>query len=360
MKIIPILIIFLLSGSACTAWDVFSSDTIKDDEEVIFFPAEARQSQDNEQWIVRYHGWIFEPETFGEINGALRTALGISKQGEEDSLLQKRLNWFKVDNERGKQLTIQIADKTFKLNPSEANGHFSGDLPVSAAMMKSLQGTSNSNYVNFKAVTDKEDTRAFAGQIQLIDKTGLSVISDIDDTIKISNVIDKKELLINTFMRAFKVAPGMPALYQQWRQDRAAVFHYVSASPWQLYPDLSQFMQSSGFPQGLFHMKLFRWKDSSFLNLFADPVTYKMEIIEAILKRHPQRRFILVGDSGEKDPEVYGMIAREYPHQIERILIRKVGNDNSDVRFNSAFTKLDPDMWQTFTQTGELSTAGQS
>jgi phosphatidate phosphatase APP1 len=98
----------------------------------------------------------------------------------------------------------------------------------------------------------------------------------------------------------------------------------VSASPWQLYIPLAEFLGKAGFPAGTFHMKDFRVKDRTFLALFADPQAYKLRVITPILERFPERKFILVGDSGEKDPEIYGILARRFPRQIVAVLIRNV------------------------------------
>jgi hypothetical protein len=357
MKLFSTIIALLFSSSAYTGWDFFTSTKIKADEQVIFFPSQASRNPDDGSWLINFHGWIFEPETFGEINGILRKALGVPADDdpEDEGLLNQRAHWFKVDNERGKRISIQLGDRQLKMNRSAANGHFTGEARVSDPFLRALpESAQGKRLIHYQAVMDSKNTRSFQGEILLIPETGLSIISDIDDTIKVSNVTDKKELIMNTFMRPFKEAPGMADLYQQWQQQHDAVFHYVSASPWQLYPVLTAFMQNSGFPHGLFHMKSFRWKDSSFLNLFTDPVKYKMEIIESILQRYPQRRFMLIGDSGEKDPEVYGIIAREYKRQIERILIRKVGENNTGERFKAAFAGLNADLWQTFTGTTDI------
>lgn len=351
--------LLLLCSLACCSFNLqagswFKSDIIKNDETVIFFPSEASLSEDETHWTVHYHGWIYEAETLGEINTALRTAMGLTAKADDDSLLKKRLQWFAVDNERGKRITIQLAGRQYELNRSNENGHFSGQFNISSKQIDWSQSASTHPVIHFETSNNENKQRAYGGQLLLIPATGLSVISDIDDTIKVSNVSNKKELLKNTFMRPFQAAPGMSDLYQQWATQDSAIFHYVSASPWQLYPDLSAFMLSHQFPTGLFHLKSFRWKDRSFLNLFADPIQYKVDIIEQLLKRYPQRRFILVGDSGEKDPEVYGNIARLYPKQIERILIRKVGNNNSKTRFKTAFAELNPKLWKAFTQINEV------
>jgi phosphatidate phosphatase APP1 len=130
------------------------------------------------------------------------------------------------------------------------------------------------------------------------------VISDIDDTIKITQVRDRRATLRNTFLRPFEPAPGMAEFCQNLARSNHAEFHYVSASPWQLYLPLAEFVRSNGFPSGTFVLKKFRWKDRSFLSLFADPEKYKSAVIEPLLKRFPNRRFVLIGDSGEL-PEIY-------------------------------------------------------
>ncbi|KAL6063031.1 nucleolar DEAD-box protein required for synthesis of 60S ribosomal subunit [Balamuthia mandrillaris] len=210
---------------------------------------------------------------------------------------------------------------------------------------------------------------------------GLSVISDIDDTIKVSHVADKKLLMQNTFMRPFEAVPGMARLYQRWRRidlqgaeggraeegegevrngarydEKAELeykeaaekkkekdedeelmkngekeakqtttrFHYVSGSPWQLCGLLKSFLEEKGFPKGSMHLRHFRIKDSSAVQAaWTPPYTFKQRAIEPLLQMFPERKFIFVGDSGEMDPEVYGDLARAYPNQVLAIFIRR-------------------------------------
>lgn len=355
MKIlIPILMLLLNSTSHAASWPW--SGQLKSDEQLIFFPAEAFYDAEHQRWTALIHGWVFEPNVLGEVSSLFRKSLDLSVDGnsETDSLFKQRARWFIVDNERKKRIKIQLGQQVFKMKKSGSNGHFNKTLKLNVDYVNTLKKTAADSTISFQAITPKKDKRIFRGELHLISPKGVSVISDIDDTIKVSNVIDKQELLANTFLRPFKAAPGMATLYKKWHSQQDTVFHYVSASPWQLYPVLSEFIQASAFPSGLFYMKSFRWKDSSFLNLFADPIEYKINIIESILQRYPQRQFILVGDSGEKDPEVYGKIARKFPKQIIRILIRKVGDNNSESRFTTAFLNLNQDIWQAFKTTQEI------
>jgi phosphatidate phosphatase APP1 len=101
-------------------------------------------------------------------------------------------------------------------------------------------------------------------------------------------------------------------------------------------------------------MKVFRLKDRTALALLAKQQRYKSEIIQKILTDFPQRKFILVGDSGEQDPEIYGELARRHPGRIARIFIRETSGRPSDNRYRTAFEDLSEDQWQVFQDAAEL------
>ena len=185
-------------------------------------------------------------------------------------------------------------------------------------------------------------------------RVGFSVVSDIDDTIKISHVLDRKELIRRTFAKPFEAVPGMADAYAAWAK-RGVTFHYVSSSPWHLYPALLSFMRRSGFPDGAFHLKSVRLKDKTILNLFKSSLETKPPAIRRILARFPRHHFLLVGDSGEQDPEVYGLIAREHPARIRHVFIREVkGADNRAARFQKAFAGMAATRWTVFRDAAAL------
>jgi phosphatidate phosphatase APP1 len=177
--------------------------------------------------------------------------------------------------------------------------------------------------LDLRIVPPHGDQREFAGHVQLISEVGVSVVSDIDDTIKVSHVAHRRLLLRNTFLRDFQAVDGMAELYRDWAEG-GAVFHYVSSSPWQLYGCLSRLLIDEGFPKGSFHLRSVRFRDPSVLRLFVARRRDKRRVIRSIIRSFPRRQFVLVGDSGERDPEVYGSLGREFPGQIQRILIRHV------------------------------------
>jgi phosphatidate phosphatase APP1 len=261
------------------------------------------------------------------------------------------MQWFLVDNERGKRLGIRIGDQSFSLGESSADGQLRQTVQVPVGIVGSqLAGTS----LQYQSANPSADERTFRGQSFCLAATGVSVVSDIDDTIKQSNVLNKHELLRNTFLHEFRAVEGMPAAYARWAAEGVA-FHYVSASPWQLYVPLSDWIEQTGFPRGSFHMRPFRLKDTSVLAMFGDPLTFKRVAIEPLLQAFPQRKFVLVGDSGERDPEVYGELARRYSAQVVRVYIRDITDEpRTAPRYLTAFAEVSPQVWHLFTDPGDL------
>ena len=162
------------------------------------------------------------------------------------------------------------------------------------------------------------------------------------------------KLIENTFFREFRAVDGMADVYQKWNGQGAA-FAFVSSSPWQLYLPLSDFLAKSGFPAASYYLKPFSFKDPSVANVLSEPDEHKLKAIRELLARHPSRRVVLVGDSGERDPEIYGQVARENPEQVARILIRRVATDETnDARFEKAFESVPAAIWSVFDNADEL------
>jgi hypothetical protein len=209
------------------------------------------------------------------------------------------------------------------------------------------------------------------GAVRFLKPDGVSVISDIDDTIKITQVpAGKATVLRNTFLREFRAADGMRERYRgivsQAAADADVCFHYVSGGPWQLFAPLHEFLiHEEQFPRGTFHMKNLRKNifESGAVRTLTDfavagdlaTLDQKVRQITALMIHFPRRKFILIGDSGEKDPEVYRAIRKLFPDQVVRILIRDVMSDRlagmelitgSDVPVTFDTTELEREMEQ--------------
>jgi phosphatidate phosphatase APP1 len=162
-----------------------------------------------------------------------------------------------------------------------------------------------------------------ATPIQLIEPIGISVISDIDDTVKHSAIASgAKEMFRNTFVRDLGelTVKGVSDWYQELAK-RNVDFHYVSNAPWQLYPLLEKYFKLVGLPPGSFHLKAY---SGMLQGIFEPTAERKRGSLEQLLRDFPERKFILVGDSGEADLEVYTDIVLANPGRILGIFIRDV------------------------------------
>ena len=329
---------------------------IKYDEHVIFFNTTGWLSADKTHWNIPIHAWIYEPQNSevrkGIFASILESKFGLIASMDTEENFLRRTNLMIADNERGKALVIQIASQTIALPASKENGHIDTILKIPTEVANAF---SDQGQIHYFAVTQPGDDRRFEGDVRLIFDHGISVISDIDDTIKTTNVTDHKQLLDNTFFKDFEEISGMSALYRQLALHDAAI-HFVSSSPWQLYDPLDEFISSSGFPWATLNLKYIRFRDETFFNLFKKGTETKPLQIEPILQRFPNRRFILIGDSGEQDPEVYGDIARRYPAQVHRILIRNADDSDAESdRYKIAFKNIARNKWQLFNRPEQVS-----
>jgi hypothetical protein len=332
----------------------------KDDETVVFYPTLGRRPADvGPGWELDLHGRIFELErssiTRRLLLSSIREAVGGDEwTAEERKTFQERARHFLVDNERGKRLSIRLGEREHALEPSGPDGHFAGRVRLDDEEVRALAGDQG-RVVPFRAVTRERDPRVFAGSVHLLEPEGVSVLSDIDDTIKESGVLDKKTLIANTFLRAFRPVEGMSGLYAGWAV-RGASFHYLSASPWQLYEPLAAFLRDSGFPAGTIHLRRLRLADTStVIDLLGSPEPYKTGQIESLFAAFSRRRFLLVGDSGEKDPEIYGAAARAHPGRAALILIRDVtGEDAASARMRRAFDGVPAETWRIFREPADV------
>ncbi|KAK3357752.1 hypothetical protein B0T25DRAFT_589950 [Lasiosphaeria hispida] len=172
--------------------------------------------------------------------------------------------------------------------------------------------------------------------IQIIETRGVSLISDIDDTIKRSNIhLGAREIFRNTFIRdlADLTIDGVREWYRGL-SEMGVKIHYCSNSPWQLFPVLATYFLIAGLPQGTIHLKHY----SGMLQGIFEPVAERKKgTLERILRDFPERKFLLVGDSGEADLEVYTELAVANPGRILAVFIRDVTTPDQVGYFDSSF-----------------------
>ncbi|CAM2945007.1 MULTISPECIES: App1 family protein [Methylobacterium] len=163
------------------------------------------------------------------------------------------------------------------------------------------------------------------------------VISDIDDTVMHTGVANKLKMLWRLFVEDAdsRVAfPGVAALYRALHAGAGGSegnpMLYVSRAPWGLYEMLSEFFQRHGIPVGpvLF---LREWGLSWTHPLPRRATDHKQALIRHMLSLYRDLPFVLIGDSGQHDPEVYAQIVEEHPGRVLAVYIRNVSNDAARV-----------------------------
>ena len=175
---------------------------------------------------------------------------------------------------------------------------------------------------------DGRTTRAVGRILVPPPSAAFGIISDLDDTVITTNVTSRLKMfltvaLLNEYTRMpFK---GVAAFYRALQKGASGAennpIFYVSSSPWNLYPFLTEFLRLHNIPLGTLFLKDFG--NQTIFNS-GNHSAHKINSIESILNTYPHLPFVLIGDSGEKDPEIYLEIVRKYPNRIHTIYIRSI------------------------------------
>jgi len=161
------------------------------------------------------------------------------------------------------------------------------------------------------------------------DQVEFGVISDIDDTIVPTGATRLWEMLKTTFLGNAQTRvpfPGVAAFYQALSKGLVGhennPFFYVSSSPWNLYDFLRELMTFHNLPQGPLMLRDLGLSREHF---FAGSHTvHKLLQIERIFDLIHDIPFILIGDSGQHDAEIYLQVIRDYPGRVKMVYIRDV------------------------------------
>ena len=173
-------------------------------------------------------------------------------------------------------------------------------------------------------------------------KASVGIISDIDDTVLHTGVVYPLKLKV-LYYTLFKNARSRKAIYEaadffqllSGPQLANPVF-YVSNSPWNLYDLLDEFLGLNGFPRGAILLRDFGIPRDRRANDFSG---HKHRSIGQILNGFPKLRFVLIGDSGEKDALIYLSIAKKFPDRIAAIYIREVNSPRKNRRIRRLLEK---------------------
>lgn len=267
------------------------------------------------------------------LRGFIR-ALDLDENVAKGPMFTDRIHGFLVSPVPRQRVHITVDNQIYVLKrKSKSSGLFACKLDVPSRVLAKYRTFGPRGFEQNDApeltIQSGDGPGSAVGPVFLAEERGVSVISDIDDTIKMTDVCSRRRMLHRTFVEPFESIPGMADVYRQWAQQ-GVLFHYVSSSPWQIFDALHEFFREESFPLGSMHLKWFRLRDELFKRWSIVRRKSKAGVIRGLIKRMPGRQFVLVGDSGEKDPEMYAKIALKHPGQVARICIRQIDDNPLD------------------------------
>lgn len=267
-------------------------------------------------WHAEFVSAVFESKTSARLVdyvGDVASIAKISKGDDEEGIMEERIVAFVMDIQPGRQVRVNFgADKAatataaaeakLKLGPGGRNG-ISSDI-------KRVPDPAKGKLL---AMSEADVPVGATGILQMktvyAEPEGWAVLSDVDDTIKVTMTSDPAGILRSTFVSKPTPVAGMPELYAYLATlvTQSAPWFYLSASPYNLYPFLSRF-RDQHYPHGQLILRDSSWMTISGLlsNLTLGTEQYKIDRIKKVHRWLPKRKMILIGDSTQSDPEAYG------------------------------------------------------
>jgi len=295
-------------------------------------------------------GWLGQPvlvpyRGFGNsekiyLKGRVIEDNGLAQPEEDHSIWHNMLAMFKRYASSG--ISEVEVKATFKGNEATTltneNGFFIFEIPLNGANFKSAEEweeISLEMQVEYKGKTYNQQAM---GEVLFCHNKQFGVISDIDDTILISHATDlRKKLRLMLLKNALTRMPfeGVKNFYRALsagseETDCGNPIFYVSSSEWNLYDLLVNFCKHQHIPKGPFLLREIKIGISKLWKSGQGSHNHKLDKIERIIGFYPEMEFILIGDSGQHDAELYHQVAQEYQGKIKTIYIRDVRQSRLD------------------------------
>ena len=263
------------------------------------------------------------------VKGRVLESESLTPAGEGDTLWDNLRNtWrrFESDEIRGARVRVTFGEAVMEAVTDE-EGFFELWLPVS--LPEGHDYLQEVGLELLEPLRPKQTEFHFQTEVVVPSKSArFGIISDVDDTVLQTGATDllaaaKKTFLGNARTRLpFEGVAGFyKALHGGTDGDINPLF-YVSSSPWNLYDVLVEFFELNDIPLGPLMLRDWGLTPTEFLP--TSHGAHKLEVIQKILSTYPQLPFILIGDSGQEDPEIYHEIVHNHPDRILGVYIRDV------------------------------------
>ena len=261
-------------------------------------------------------------------------SIDLSKKGFF-SLLRNTWKRFETDEVRHETLKIQLPNEQVLYSDTNSEGYYLVDEQTND-LTDSINEEGWLNYeIAYDVFKDKliNLENRFPGEMLIPSESSkFGVISDIDDTLLETGVVSKLKwkVLVNSLFKHAEnrmAFAGAATIYSKLHQgisgEEANPIFYVSNSPWNLYRYLEYFLKHNNFPKGPILLRDFR---TPFDKTKKRKLSHKEHEIKNIIKTYPNKKFVLIGDAGEHDIDIYLDIVKHLPNRIKAIYIRTVNH----------------------------------
>ena len=199
-----------------------------------------------------------------------------------------------ASGERGGGGAVEAAGGSQQIRfptPTTPEGDFDGFIQINDAGLLAGNSTKEIQRMNVYAQGDiNGNTTAY-----LVPDTGLTVISDIDDILRVTKIYQPKEGLTNSFVLPFTPWMNMPDIYANWSRSIPNFhFHYLTTTPEQITRNYMDFIYKT-YPGGSFDTRPLNFSDVS------ATLSIRKFLLEKIFQTYPHRKFVLVADTSNSD-----------------------------------------------------------
>ncbi|HMQ50889.1 MAG TPA: DUF2183 domain-containing protein [Anaerolineae bacterium] len=279
--------------------------------------------------ILPYFGFGTADQVF--LKGRVLEQKGITGTGEHDSLwqnLKRMYRRFESDEVPGAVVAVKFQG-AYQQVRADHEGFFETTLrPARQPGVDSLWHPAEMELVQPRHPAQPQPV-VVTGQVLIPQaRAQFGVISDIDDTVVETAATNwLKMARIVLFSNAYSRLPfeGVSQFYQALQAGKDGNHNpifYVSSSPWNLYDLLVDFFQIHDIPLGPLLLQDYGFEPEQLL--YTNHREHKLKQIKRILLTYSHLSFILIGDSGQQDPEIYREVVHQYPGRIAAIYIRDV------------------------------------
>jgi len=232
--------------------------------------------------------------------------------------------WRKIREIEGNELKNQTIYASITHEKFKTKGDDEGYFEFHITTQKALKTGYAKVYIHIE-----KNANIHESNVTIIDSQPLiGIISDFDDTIIVSDVTHKIQFAQNTLFKNYKQRKVVPSMLERFQKilaqnpkDTPSTLFILTGSPQQLFIPIENFLTYHHFPKRTLILKKIHGDHK---DPISDQFAYKTQKIEQLIKLYPNIKWIMFGDSGQKDPQIYKAIQEKHPNSIINYYIRDV------------------------------------